>query len=55
MHKKKGLKFALVVELAKLNYTYITEFTVHTKIAKAVPGTIETLLHSQMNQPEPNF
>ena len=31
----KGLKFALVVELAKLICTYIT---VHTKIAKAGPG-----------------
>ena len=34
MHKK-GLQFALVVELARLNFTYIT---VHTKIAKAGPG-----------------
>ena len=34
MHKK-GLKFALVVELSKLNFTY----TYHsTKIAKARPG-----------------
>ena len=34
MHKK-GLKFTPVVELAKLNFTYIT---VCTKIAKAEPG-----------------
>ena len=34
MHKK-GLKFATVVELAKLKFTY---FTVCGKIAKAGPG-----------------
>ena len=34
MHKK-GLEFAPVVELMKLNFTYST---VHTKIAKAWPG-----------------
>ena len=35
MHKK-GLNFALVVELAKLNFTYINTYT--SKIAKAWPG-----------------
>ena len=36
---KKGLKFAPVVELAKLNFTYITDHS--TKIAKAGPEFIE--------------
>ena len=37
MHKK-GAKFALVIELAKLNFSYIT---LHTKIAKVGPGLDE--------------
>ena len=37
MHKK-DLKIALVVELAQLKFTHIT---VHTKIAKARPHTVE--------------
>ena len=51
MHKK-GLKFALVVELVKLNFTYMYH---STKIAKAGPGFDDRAEHPslQMNSSSP--